>query len=523
MRVNPVGKKKYLILAVLAVLVIATTAIYSAGAEVATTPRTTWVSQTEYEAGDTASTIVRITDYRGNPYTISTCVASIYYPNKTAYITNKTMSQSSIPGNWYANDTAPSISGTYEQQVYCTYTGGSIATSQSFHVNPALTFIRTVDADVLAVGANLSSVNATLTGQLANTNASITTRVSSAETTLSSLLSSVNASLNEQVRSKVAEANNTLNASLTAIRATIVATIADSNTTLQANIDSSRGNITTLLNNVNSTLIARLNEVNATSASQLIHLNASVSAYITSALQSLTTTIENARMNLTNLSNAINATTIARLNELNASTANEIVAANLSIQARIGAAQDTITTQLTATNLSLSTQLTETRTTLYDFILAGRDNLSAQAAADFASLNQSAFLIYNDTRWLTQHALNEQNLSEIRQRFTNIDGNLSHIESFCGTSLTNSSVLCQQVYSTKAVLDTFRATEENYSAFTANVTISTYALLVGDFSTNINTLLTNVGIIKGQTTQINQTVESIRQTQTQQIDIRIIS
>ena len=522
MPVNSVGKKKFLILAV-AILLVATTAIYSSGAEVVNTPRTAWVSHTEYEAGDVASTIVRITDYRGNPYSITGCVASIYYPNKTAYLTNRTMSQSTIAGNWYANDTAPSIAGTYEQQVYCNYTGGSIATSQSFHVTPALTFIRTVDADVLAVGANLSSVNATLTGQLASTNSSITTRVSSAETTLSNLLSSVNASLNEQVRSKAAEANNPLNTSLTAIRATIVATIADSNTTIHANVDSTRGNITTLLNNVNSTLIARLNEVNATQTSQLNAVNASVSAYITSALQNITTTIENARLNLTNLSNAINATTIARLNELNASTANEIIAANLSIQARIGASQDTITTQLTATNLSLSTQLTETKTTLYDFILTGRDNLSAQAAANFASLSSSASLIYNDTRWLTQHALNEQNLSEIRQRFVNIDGNLSAIESFCGTSLTNSSVLCQQAYSTKAVLDTFRATQENYSAFTANETAAIYALLIGDFATNINTLLTNVGIIKGQTTQINATVESIRQTQTQEIDIRIIS
>ena len=105
----------------------------------------------------------------------------------------------------------------------------------------------------------------------------------------------------------------------------------------------------------------------------------------------------------------------------------------------------------------------------------------------------------------------------------NIDCNLSQIEAFCGTALTNSSVLCQQAYSTKAVVDTFRVESNNYSAFTANETVSIYTLLVGDFATNINTLLVNIGIIKGQTTQINQTVEAIRQTQTQQIDIKIIS
>ena len=61
MPVNSVGKKKFLILAV-AILLVATTAIYSSGAEVVNTPRTAWVSHTEYEAGDVASTIVRITD-----------------------------------------------------------------------------------------------------------------------------------------------------------------------------------------------------------------------------------------------------------------------------------------------------------------------------------------------------------------------------------------------------------------------------------------------------------------------------
>ena len=63
-----------------------------------------WVSHTEYWREDYASTIVRLSDYKGTPLMADECRVTILYPDKTIFIDNQPLSQSTIAGNWYRTD-----------------------------------------------------------------------------------------------------------------------------------------------------------------------------------------------------------------------------------------------------------------------------------------------------------------------------------------------------------------------------------------------------------------------------------
>jgi hypothetical protein len=54
-------------------------------------------------------------------------------------------------------------------------------------------------------------------------------------------------------------------------------------------------------------------------------------------------------------------------------------------------------------------------------------------------------------------------------------------------------------------------------------TVNTWQLLSGDVTTSINSLLSDIGINKEQTTDINSTVHEILDSQQSEIQVRIIS
>ncbi len=120
-------------------------------------PKVAWVSHTEYWGGDHASTIVRLTDYKDNPLDISSCKVNILYPNKELFVVEQQMEKSGVPGNWYATSLLPNIPGTYEQEVICDYKNMQIKTSQSFHLNPALEHIKTLDKNQADISYDLST------------------------------------------------------------------------------------------------------------------------------------------------------------------------------------------------------------------------------------------------------------------------------------------------------------------------------------------------------------------------------
>jgi hypothetical protein len=401
-------KKKLLTLglsAVFLLLAVVTAAAYSNGKAVVDEPAVQWVSHTEYwssggvGSGEVASTIVRLTDYRGAAFNVDSCDATILYPNKTAYISGAGLIQSAISGNWYRNDTIPDVEGTYEQEVVCAYGNGKeVRTSQSFHVNPALNFIKNVSAQVLTNGLALSDVNLTLLGKIEGTNQSILTQIVASETSLDALIDTVNASLSQQL------------------------TDAEENLT----------------------------------------------SYLTGV--------------------------------------------NVSLNARIGTSQTAIQTQLTDVNNSLTALLNTINSDLSNYL-----------QLYLPALNETTTNIYSDSQWLVANAMNQEDAADIDNRFNRLDGNVSLVEQFCLNTQTNSSGLCAELYEIGNVLDATRNEQTSYFTTLNQTTTNTWDLLSGDITTNINSLLSNVNLIKGQTTQINSTVDAIRSDQTTEVRIQAIA
>jgi hypothetical protein len=102
------------------------------------------VSGTEYISGETGQVIVRVSDYRGNPVTGATCNATILYPDKSYFLLDYSLQQSTVSGNYYAQFTTPTVNGIYEETIICSTAGSNPQTStisSSFHVSVALNFI----------------------------------------------------------------------------------------------------------------------------------------------------------------------------------------------------------------------------------------------------------------------------------------------------------------------------------------------------------------------------------------------
>jgi hypothetical protein len=119
--------------------------------------------------------------------------------------------------------------------------------------------------------------------------------------------------------------------------------------------------------------------------------------------------------------------------------------------------------------------------------------------------------------------MNDTDRAAIDQKFSNIDGNIALIEQFCSNDQTNSSALCQEIYTIKAAAVVMHNEQVAKLDEIDNTTTTTWEFVSGSLSTRIDTLLTDVGIIKAQTTDINSTVHEILDNQQSQIDVRIIS
>ena len=375
-------------------------AAYSNGKNVIADPEVTWVSHTEYWSGDDVSTIVRLTDYRGDAYdNVQDCIVTIKYPDKSNWVVDANMAQSTVAGNWYHTEVVPYIQGTYEQEVTCTYGAGkTVKTSQSFHVNPALTQIQNISADILSETALLTDVHTSVTAQITSTNETIAADIASSETTITDLVNTVDTDLTNQM------------------------------TALGSDIDS-----------------------------DLIDVNASISG------------------------------------------------------------------QLGETQVSIETNLGNTETTLSNLMTTLNGNLQSYLTVYLTDINNTANLIYTDTQWLSLNAMNQEDATEIQNRFDSIDNNLAVIEDFCSNSQTNVSDLCGEVSTLNDIVDAMRAEQTTYYLDLNQTTLSTWNLLSGDIATNLDAVLISVGIIQTQTTEINETLSQIRQEQLEEIRIYTIS
>jgi len=125
-----------------------------------------FVSHTEYWLDDTANIIVRLTNYLGQPITGATCNASLIYQDgsDTYKFQNQPMSASVLNGNYYYNFTLDSGTyqlGVYTKQVDC-YVGLKNRTiTTTFHVNPALEYLKTLGSYSANLTADVSEINQT--------------------------------------------------------------------------------------------------------------------------------------------------------------------------------------------------------------------------------------------------------------------------------------------------------------------------------------------------------------------------
>lgn len=135
------NKKHY---ALMGVVLIACMAVYGYGVG-ADTQSLKFISGTEYQLGENAQVIVRVVDAWGNGINASYCNVTIYYPNKSPFVTNVAMTQGGATGSWYYNTNPDTQIGVYEEKVNCGVTTVSgartIGAGSSFHVSQALTLI----------------------------------------------------------------------------------------------------------------------------------------------------------------------------------------------------------------------------------------------------------------------------------------------------------------------------------------------------------------------------------------------
>jgi len=230
------------------ILLVAALAVYSSGFKVVSKPKVQWVSHTEYWEDDYASTIVRISDYKGTPFNIDSCRVNILNPDKTLLIGDAPMTQSGITGNWYRTDSlVGNPPGTYEQEVICVYNGNQeIRTAQSFHLNPALNYLKTMNANIIATGASLTGLNVDIQGRIANSTQIITAQVIASETDLNTVINNVKTALMDE---------------MVAHNASTGAQLTDIELSLSAQIGATGNAITTQLNDVNATVVSLLNTV----------------------------------------------------------------------------------------------------------------------------------------------------------------------------------------------------------------------------------------------------------------------
>jgi hypothetical protein len=105
-----------------------------------------FISGTEYQQGEPAQVIVRVTNAFGMPITADHCNVTIYYPNKTKLVNNQPMTSGGAPGSWYYSFTTPFDQiGVFEEEVVCKVTLGAgprlLGAGSSFHVQQTLTMI----------------------------------------------------------------------------------------------------------------------------------------------------------------------------------------------------------------------------------------------------------------------------------------------------------------------------------------------------------------------------------------------
>ncbi len=155
-------------------------------------PSVKFVSGTIYVAGERGQTIARINDRFGNPINNASCKATIIYPDKTFFVVDINMRESSVAGNYFYEFIVPQQLGLYEEIVKCAATPQgrevNMTVSSSFQVSKALTYVQNLSEQQIAtlndisvkLDSKIMSINQTLNARFSE----ISERINSTEANL---------------------------------------------------------------------------------------------------------------------------------------------------------------------------------------------------------------------------------------------------------------------------------------------------------------------------------------------------
>lgn len=271
------------------------------------------VSHTEYRSNETGQIVARLVDFQGNPIAGTTCYATIKYPDKTAFVTNESMTASTVAGNFYKTFTTPAMEGIYEYEADCYYgvNKKAIATN-SYHLSPSLNTISevnsTMNALALAVGGNFTEVlnkmtalNSTMLSEFDTLNATVVSQVTGLDLSLSSKITSMNSTMTSSFANVLVELQN-VNSSLWNKIDSMNVQFGNLNTTINNRFDSVDGNLTLLLDRqlqTNTTVSNTWDLLSVTIAGQITGMQLDL-AQLLSTTNAINSTVNDIKANQEN-------------------------------------------------------------------------------------------------------------------------------------------------------------------------------------------------------------------------------
>ena len=96
-----------------------------------------FVSGTEYVPEQAGQVIVEVRRQRTGESLANACNISVWYPDKTQFLSPSAATFDAGTGNAYVNFTVPSVEGIYEYQAKCAVANETLVASKSFHVSTA--------------------------------------------------------------------------------------------------------------------------------------------------------------------------------------------------------------------------------------------------------------------------------------------------------------------------------------------------------------------------------------------------
>ncbi len=456
-----------------------------------------WVSHTEYWNNDSASTIIRLADYRGNAYDVDSCSVNILYPNKTTFVSEGEMIESNIDGNWYRADSLVGAPlGTYEQEVTCVRGSQTIVSSQSFHLNPALEEVNTVSQDLDSARTELENVNLTVHANVQETGESINVNIDTTETTLSSLMNSIGTGITEDISSTEASLSTQLNDA----EISLSGDISNTEAAVLLELANVNGSINDLLNNViQPELETKIEQEIAALMAQVSAVNISITGIVEDTGESINVNVDAAETSLTNLVNAAETGILSEIQGTEATLNSSLTNVQVSLTNSLADTENALSTQLTNVNGSVTNLLNNVIQPELESLMNSHYNDIMASVAD----------VYTDTQWIVANTMDQTDRAAIDARFTSIDEDLSKVLDFCGEVVTNESTLCQEIWTIESAIETLRQEQQAHFDSLNATAYNNWQLLSGDINSGVNNILTQLNLIQEQNEEINATTHEI--------------